>query len=83
VLVPAAFAVVSTHQSALGPSGGLCPVLLVFIKTGLCPSSGDINRRMMMMIMKSYMIDFLVINGMRLEQFTVFLITFGNLQPFY
>jgi hypothetical protein len=28
-LVPAAFAVVSTHQSALGPRGGLWPVLLV------------------------------------------------------
>jgi hypothetical protein len=27
--VPAAFAVVSTHQSALGPRGGLRPVLLV------------------------------------------------------
>jgi hypothetical protein len=28
-LVPAAFAVVSTHQSALGPRGGLWPVLFV------------------------------------------------------
>jgi hypothetical protein len=28
-LVSAAFAVVSTHQSALGPRGGLWPVLLV------------------------------------------------------
>jgi hypothetical protein len=28
-LVPAAFAVVSTHQPALGPRGGLWPVLLV------------------------------------------------------
>jgi hypothetical protein len=27
-LVPAAFAIVSTHQSALGPCGGLWPVLL-------------------------------------------------------
>jgi hypothetical protein len=47
-LVPAAFAVVSIHQSALGPRGGLWPVLLVEIhKEGLCPSSGDINRLMM------------------------------------
>jgi hypothetical protein len=28
-LVPAAFAVVSTHQSSLGPRSGLWPVLLV------------------------------------------------------
>jgi hypothetical protein len=28
-LVPAAFAVVSTHQSALGPLGGLWPILLI------------------------------------------------------
>jgi hypothetical protein len=28
-LVPAAFAVVSTHQPALGPRGGLWPVLLM------------------------------------------------------
>jgi hypothetical protein len=28
-LVPVAFAVVSTHQSALGPRGGLWPVLLM------------------------------------------------------
>jgi hypothetical protein len=28
-LAPAAFAIVSTHQSALGPRGGLCHVLLV------------------------------------------------------
>jgi hypothetical protein len=28
-LVPAVFAVVSTHRSALGPRGGLSPVLLV------------------------------------------------------
>jgi hypothetical protein len=37
-LVPAAFAVVSTHQPALGPRGGF---------EGLCPSSGDINVLMM------------------------------------
>jgi hypothetical protein len=29
LLVPAAFAVVSTHQTALGPCGGLWPVLLM------------------------------------------------------
>jgi hypothetical protein len=28
-LVPDAFALVSTHQPALGPRGGLCPVLLM------------------------------------------------------
>jgi hypothetical protein len=28
-LIPAAFAVVSTHQPALGPRGGLWPVLLM------------------------------------------------------
>jgi hypothetical protein len=41
-LVQAVFAVVSTHQSALGPRGGLWLVLLVG-----GPSSGDINRLMM------------------------------------
>jgi hypothetical protein len=39
-LVPAALAVVSTHQSALGPRGGLWPVLQIW----------DINRLMMMMM---------------------------------
>jgi hypothetical protein len=53
-LVPAVFAVVITRQLTLGPRGGLWPVLLVCIlicvihKKGLCPSSGDINRLMMM-----------------------------------
>jgi hypothetical protein len=42
-LVPAAFAVVSTCQPALGPRGGLWPVLLMYVE-GLCPSSGDINK---------------------------------------
>jgi hypothetical protein len=46
-LVPAAFAVVCTHQPALGPRGGLWPAFLCVIhKEGLCPSSGDINRLM-------------------------------------
>jgi hypothetical protein len=45
-LVPAAFAVVNTHQLALGPRGELWPVLLIH-KAGLYPS---INRLMMMMI---------------------------------
>jgi hypothetical protein len=50
-LDPAAFAV-NTHQPALGPRGGLWPVpLCVIYKEGLCPSSGDINRLMMMMMM--------------------------------
>jgi hypothetical protein len=49
-LVPAAFAVVSSHQPALGPRDGLWPVLLMCVihKEGLCPSSGEINRLMMM-----------------------------------
>jgi hypothetical protein len=41
-LVTAEYAAVSTHQLALGPRGGLWPVLL------LCPIKGDINRLMMM-----------------------------------
>jgi hypothetical protein len=47
-----AFAVVSTHQPALGPHCGLWPVLLMCVihKEGLCPSSGDINRLMMINI---------------------------------
>jgi hypothetical protein len=50
-LVPAAFVVVSTHQHALGPRGGLGPFSLCVIhKEGLCTSSGDINRLMMMMM---------------------------------
>jgi hypothetical protein len=54
-LVLAAIAIIRTHQSALGLCGGLWPVLLipfswVIQKKGLCPSSGDINRLMLMMI---------------------------------
>jgi hypothetical protein len=46
-LVPAEFAVVSTHQPALAYN----PFSLCIIhKEGLCPSSGDINRLMMMVI---------------------------------
>jgi hypothetical protein len=38
-LVPAAFAVVSTHQPALGPRGGYDPSSLFLIhKEGLCPA---------------------------------------------
>jgi hypothetical protein len=45
-LVPAAFAVVSTHQPALGYGPfSVC----VIHKEGICPSSGDINGLMMMM----------------------------------
>jgi hypothetical protein len=42
------------NQPALGPRGGLWPVLLMCVihKEGLCPSSGDINRLMMMMTRK-------------------------------
>jgi hypothetical protein len=46
-LVQSAFAVVSTHQLALGPFS-----LCVILKEGLCPSSGDINRLMMMGILE-------------------------------
>jgi hypothetical protein len=49
-LVPAAFAVVRTQQSALGPRGGLWLVLLMCHKEGLC-SSRDITGLMMMMMM--------------------------------
>jgi hypothetical protein len=49
-LVPTAFAVVSTHESAMGRRGGLWPVLLVCKPEGLCPSCGDNNRLMMMMM---------------------------------
>jgi hypothetical protein len=49
-LVPAAFAVVSTHQPALGLCGGYGPLsLCVSHKESLCPSSGDINRLMMIL----------------------------------
>jgi hypothetical protein len=44
LLIPAAFAVVSTRQSVLGPIS-----LCVIHKEVLCPSSGDINRLMMLM----------------------------------
>jgi hypothetical protein len=48
-LVLAVFAVVSTHQSALGSRGGLWPFLLMYIlhKKGFCPSSGEINKLIM------------------------------------
>jgi hypothetical protein len=49
-LVPAAFVIVSTNQPALGPVvvgyGSFC--LCVIHKEGLYPSSGNINRLMMM-----------------------------------
>jgi hypothetical protein len=53
-LVPALFAVVSIHQYALGPRGvGYGPFSLCVIhKGGLCPSSGDINRLMMMITVR-------------------------------
>jgi hypothetical protein len=44
-LAPAAFAVVSTHQSALGPLGGLLPVFLMCNPSEKpVPYSGGINR---------------------------------------
>jgi hypothetical protein len=50
-LGPVAFAVVNTHQPALGPRMGFGPLsLCVIYEEGLCPSSGDINRLMMVMI---------------------------------
>jgi hypothetical protein len=50
--VPAAFAVVSTHQPALGPRGCGPFFLCVIHKEGLCLGSGDINRLMMVMMIK-------------------------------
>jgi hypothetical protein len=51
-LIPAAFAVVSTQQPALGRVVGYGPLSLCVIhKKGLCPSSGGINKLMMMMMM--------------------------------
>jgi hypothetical protein len=45
VLVPAAFAVVNTQQSALGHMVDYGPFSLCVIhKEGLCPSFGDNNR---------------------------------------
>jgi hypothetical protein len=53
-LVPAAVAVVSTHQLALARVVGNGPFSLCIIhKEGLCLRSGDVNRLMMMMMMKS------------------------------
>jgi hypothetical protein len=47
-LVPNAFAVVSTHQPALGLGVGYSPFSLCVIhKEGQCPGSGEINRLMM------------------------------------
>jgi hypothetical protein len=47
-LVSAAFALVSTYQPALGPCGGLLPVLLMCNhKESLCPGSGDVNKLLM------------------------------------
>jgi hypothetical protein len=55
-LIPAAVAVVSSHQPVLSPRGGLWPVLLICIiyKKGLCPSSGEINRLMIMMFCNDF-----------------------------
>jgi hypothetical protein len=53
-LVPVAFAIVTTHPSALAPRGGLWPVLL------MC-SSGDIYRLIMMMIMMMMMVVVVVV----------------------
>jgi hypothetical protein len=50
VLRKAAFAVVTTHQPAQGPRGYGPFSLCIIHKKGLCPSSGDINRLMMMII---------------------------------
>jgi hypothetical protein len=52
-LVPSTFAVVNTHQSALGSRVGYGPFFLCVIHKEMCPSSGDINRLMMMMMMMS------------------------------
>jgi hypothetical protein len=48
-LFPTTFAVVSTHQPALGAWWVSCPFSLCVIhEEDLCPSSGDINRLMVM-----------------------------------
>jgi hypothetical protein len=53
-LVPAAFAFVSTHNSHGARVVGYGPFSLSVIhKEGLWPSSGDINRLMMMMTIKN------------------------------
>jgi hypothetical protein len=54
-LVLAAFAVVSTHQFALGPRGPFS--LSVIHKGGLCSRSEDINMVMMKVLMSSYVFD--------------------------
>jgi hypothetical protein len=41
-LVPAAFAVISTHQPALGPRGGLWPVLLITIRKACAAAVGTL-----------------------------------------
>jgi hypothetical protein len=46
-LIPAAFAVANTHQSALGTRGGLWPVFLIHMED-LCHSSS--NNSLLMMI---------------------------------
>jgi hypothetical protein len=51
-LIPAAIAVVRTYQPALGPRGGFS--LCVTHKEGLCLSSGDINRLIMMMMINMH-----------------------------
>jgi hypothetical protein len=50
-LVPAVFAVVSTHQSALDPRSELYGLFSLWVihKEGLCVSIGDIHRLLMMM----------------------------------
>jgi hypothetical protein len=55
-LIPAAFAVVSTYQPALGPRSGLRPVLLMCVihKEGLCPNNGDIHWLIIMMMIRIF-----------------------------
>jgi hypothetical protein len=61
-LVPAAFAVVSTHQSALDPHRGYGSFSFCVIrKEGLYLSSGDINRLMMMVNNKDLVIVCLLV----------------------
>jgi hypothetical protein len=68
-LVSDVFAVVSTHPSALGPRGGLYILLFIIASTfsfwvnhkeGLCPSSRDINRLMMMIMMIIFKLRMLI-----------------------
>jgi hypothetical protein len=78
-LVPAAFAVVSTHQSAIGVVGYGPFFLCAIHKEGLCPSSGGINRLMMMIIALFYLCNFATLNAQLNKTFlSFFLLSFNG-----